>query len=66
MQTLLIFPEKRKEMQAVKAVLKALNVRFEEKDEEVYNPEFVAKIEEGRREIAEGKGVKMDIKNLWK
>ena len=66
MQTLLIFPEKRKEMQAVKAVLKALNVRFEEKDEDVYDPEFVAKIEEGRREIAEGKGVKMDIKSLWK
>lgn len=65
METLLVYPKKKKELQAVKAVLKALNIRFEAKTEEVYDPEFVAKIEESRREIAEGKGVKMDIKNLW-
>jgi len=30
------------------------------------NPELVEKIREARREIKEGKGVKVDIKDIWK
>ena len=30
------------------------------------NPELVKKIREARQEIKEGKGVKMDAKDLWK
>ena len=29
-------------------------------------PELVKKVREARKEIKEGKGVKMDVKNLWK
>ncbi len=30
------------------------------------NPELAKKVREGRKELREGKGVKMDIKDLWK
>ena len=30
------------------------------------NPELVKKVREARKEIKEGKGVKMDVKDLWK
>ena len=65
METLLVYPEKKKELQAVKDFLKTLNIRFEAKSNDVYNAEFVAKIEESRKEIADGKGVRMSIKELW-
>ncbi len=35
-------------------------------DEVEYDPEFVAKIERGREQIAKGECVKIDIDNLWK
>ena len=65
METLFVFPEKKKELTAIKAVLKAMNIRFEVKAESPYDADFVAKIQESRKEIAEGEGVKIDIKNLW-
>ena len=30
------------------------------------NPELVEKIKEGRQEFREGKGIKLEIDNLWK
>ena len=38
----------------------------DETDRLMANPELVKKIRDARREIKEGKGVKMDIKDLWK
>jgi hypothetical protein len=65
MEALLVYPEKKKDLQAIKAVLKALNVRFEATDSQ-YDPTFVKMVEKGSQDIVDGKGVKMDIKNLWK
>ena len=31
-----------------------------------YDPKFVAKIRKSEKEFAEGKGIKIDIENLWK
>lgn len=53
-------------MAAVEAVLKALNVAFKKEEKSQYNPEFVAKILEGSKEIAEGKGIKIPLEDLWK
>lgn len=70
MTTFTIHTEDKEHLNAVKAVLKALKVKFEiSKDDKPYNAEFIAKIEKGKKEIAEGKGIKMsakDIDNLWK
>ena len=65
METLLVYPEKKKDLQAVKTFLNELNVKFEAK-KETYNLDFVNKITESREEIAQGKGKKIDIKDLWK
>ena len=66
METLLVYPEKKKDLQAVRAVLKALNIRFESQQESEYDPTFVAEIEQSRKDIADGKGLKVDIKNIWR
>jgi hypothetical protein len=70
MTTFTVYTDDKEQLKAVKAVLKALKVKFEiSKDDKPYNPEFIAKIEKGRKDILEGKGIKMsakDIDNLWK
>ena len=53
-------------MKAVKAILKVLNVDFTSKKEKEYNPEFVKKIQDSRKQAKAGKVSKIDTKNLWK
>lgn len=53
-------------MKAVKAVLKVLNIDFISKKEKKYDPEFVKKIQESRKQAKEGKVTSIDHKNLWK
>ena len=65
METLIIHPKTKEQLVALKAVINALKIEFKtEKDS--YDPEFVEKILQGRRDIKDGKGVKIDTKDLWK
>lgn len=70
METLTIHPKDKDQLTTVKAVLKALKVPFEKAEEESpYNPEFVAKIKQGDRDIKAGKGRKVsldELNRLWK
>lgn len=70
MTTFTIHTENKEQVNALKAFMKALKIKFEVGKEEVpYNSEFVAKITESRNEIKAGKGISMtvkDIDNLWK
>lgn len=66
METLIVRPKNQKQMATVEAVLKALNINFQKEEKNEYNPEFVAKILEGSKEIAEGKGTKIALEDLWK
>lgn len=66
METLIVRPKNQKQMATVEAVLKALNVTFQKEEKNGYSPEFVAKILEGSKEIAEGKGTKIPLEDLWK
>ncbi len=66
MEILLVKPENNEQMKAVKAVLKALNVNFSAKKEKPYDPEFVKKIQTSRRQVKEGKVVRINTKDLWK
>lgn len=43
METLIVHPENKAQLNAVKQVLKAMKISFE-KEDKPYNPEFVAKI----------------------
>jgi hypothetical protein len=48
----------------LKAIL--MPEKIDETERLMSNPDLVNKIREARKEIKEGKGVKMDVKNLWK
>jgi len=67
METLLVRPENEEQLKAIKAVLKALHIDFTtKKKEKAYNPEFVKKIQDSRKQAKEGKLSTVDTKNLWK
>ncbi|MFI5139905.1 MAG: DUF2683 family protein [Sphingobacteriales bacterium] len=65
MGTLIVHPDNMEQLTALKAFMKALKISFEEQ-KSPYNPEFVKMIQQGDEEIKAGKGVKVDIDNLWK
>lgn len=67
METVLIHPKNKEQLAAIKAFAKALKMEFETKSEEVpYNPEFVRKIQQGREDVKNGKGIKIALEDLWK
>lgn len=66
METLIVQPKNHKQLAAVEAVLKALNVAFKKEEKSPYNPAFVAKIKRGEQAAKNGKGVKINISDLWK
>ncbi|MCF0049956.1 hypothetical protein MUK70_29420 [Dyadobacter chenwenxiniae] len=66
MTTLLIKTEDEAFLTAVKNLLKDFQVAFEEREESPYDPEFVKKIKQGRQDILEGKGVKIELDDIWK
>jgi hypothetical protein len=66
METLIVQPKNQKQLDAVEAVLKALNVTFKKEEKSPYNPEFVAKIKKSQKQIKEGNYVTIDpSKSIW-
>ncbi|MCD9573759.1 DUF2683 family protein [Flavobacterium soyae] len=60
---------KKKDFPVLKSLAKSLGFEIVEENEKPYNPEFVKEILQGEKDIAEGKGIKMTMKelnNLWK
>ena len=73
MQTQNIFiahPSTTEQIKALKAFVKALNIKFEIKTtEKPYNQQFVDKILQGDEDFKAGKGKKMtmdELNSLWK
>jgi len=66
MESLIVQPEREDQMNALKAFLKALNIKFQPHVESPYKPEFVAKVLQGKEDIKNGKGTKIKLKDLWK
>ena len=66
MEVLIVRPENSEQLKSIKAVLKVLNVDFVSKKEKQYDPEFVIKIEESRKQAKEGKVTGINVKDLWK
>ena len=65
MTYLIVHPNSNDKLAAIKAVLKALDVDFDEASTP-YNPDFVSKINEGEKDIKAGRTVKVSLDNLWK
>ncbi|HDR50013.1 MAG TPA: hypothetical protein ENN90_00105 [Mariniphaga anaerophila] len=56
------------QIEAIKAVFKAFKIKYKitkAKDENsLYDPEFVAKIKQGEKDLKNGKGIKMTLDEL--
>lgn len=65
MESVIIHPENKEQLSALKAFAKALNLKFET-NKSSYDPDFVAKIKESKKQVEEGKFVTLDPgKSLW-
>ncbi len=63
------YPDDISQVEAIKAVMKALKIEFEITGDDEYNPEFVAKIERSRQDYKDGKGAVVtldELNSLWK
>ncbi|MFV0531042.1 MAG: DUF2683 family protein [Flavobacteriales bacterium] len=57
-------PKTSEQVSALKAFMQALKIKFEISKESPYDPEFVEKIMESKKQIAEGKFTEVKSKNL--
>jgi hypothetical protein len=64
MASLIVHPDNKEQLIAIKAVMKALKIPFEVK-KSPYDLEFVKMIKQGQKEFKAGKGVKVDLDALW-
>ena len=63
------YTEDASQIEAIKAVMKALKIKFEISKGKEYNPEFVEKIERSRQDLLDGKGTVVtleELNDLWK
>ena len=58
------YTEDASQIEAVKAFMKALKIKFEISKEKPYNPEFVAKIERSKQEFKDGKSIRVKKEDL--
>jgi len=63
METLIVHPENKKQLAALKSFMKAFKISFEE-GKAVYNPKFVAKVQEGLKQIERGETRVVNIDDL--
>lgn len=71
MEAIIIHPKNKEQANLFEQLAKALKVPFEKskKGKGDYNPEFVSKIEQSRKDHQEGKGKAItveELKSLWK
>ncbi len=64
--TIIVHPANEEQFNALKAFVKALKIKFEISTEKPYNPEFVDKIQESRKQIKEGNYSVIKTEDLWK
>ena len=65
METMIMHPKNKEQLSALKAIAKALKIDFET-TASPYDPVFVKKILDGRKDVKNGKGIKVAVKDLWK
>ncbi len=66
MEAVLAHPQNEAQANAIKAVLAALNIPYEEVGESSYDPAFVAKIKRSEKNFSEGKFQVIKTEDLWK
>jgi predicted adenine nucleotide alpha hydrolase (AANH) superfamily ATPase len=65
METVIMHPESKEQLSALKAFAKALNVKFET-NKSPYSPDFLAKIKKSEKQVERGEFITLDpSKSLW-
>lgn len=59
-----IHPEDASQVEAIKAFMKALKIKFEVNKDPHYNAEFIKKIEKSKQEFEEGKSTRIKKEDL--
>jgi hypothetical protein len=65
METLIFHPDNKEKLEALKAFAKALKISFVS-EKSNYDPNFVAKIKESRKQFEHGDHTVIEVENLWK
>lgn len=60
----IVHPQTNEQVSALKAFMQALKIKFEIAKEDTYNPEFVEKIMESKKQIAQGKFTEVKQENI--
>ncbi len=63
METLIVHPENKEQLTALKAFMKALKISFTEQKAD-YDPEFVEKIQKSRAQVKNGETRTVNIDDL--
>ena len=66
MTTITVHPQDASQIEAVKTIMKALNIKFEVSIVKPYNPEFVAKIKRSEKDFKNGKFISVKVEDLSK
>lgn len=68
MQTINItaHPNDTSQIEAIKAFMKALKIKFEVKKQTPYNIEFTEKLKESQQQFKEGKCATISLDDIWK
>jgi len=65
MQTVILHPENKEQLSALKTFAKALKVKFEV-SKSTYNADFVAKVHASKKQVEEGNFITIDpAKSIW-
>ncbi len=59
-----VYPHDREQIEAIKTIFKAFKIKFEVEEEKSYNPAFVERVLLAKKEIKQGKGVKIATKDV--
>lgn len=62
--TIKAYTDDASQIEALKAFMKALKIKFELSKEGTYNPEFIEKIKQGDRDLEKGKGTSVTLEYL--
>ena len=66
METIIVHPKSRKQLETVEAILKALDVSFKKEEKSPCNPEFVKKVLDSYERAKKGEVITIeDPKNIW-
>lgn len=65
MSTLIVHPENKEQLSALKAFMKAFNISFEE-SKKPYNQQFTEKMKVSKKQLANGETVKVSLDEIWK